>query len=400
MRNLLRRIGSTWSAGVLGVLGATTAPGVAAVAEPQPTVRFAVLDTELARGELGGLAKAMRAGDAPDIRRVAEVVQRVRPDVLLLQGVDFDATRETVRLFRRNYLTRSQNGARPIDYPFAVVPRVNTGVASAADLDRNGEVGGPGDAFGPGAFPGQDGLLLLSRLPLRKDQAHTFRRLRWAEVPGLDFPDHLYDAGVAEVMRLSTRTHVDVPVELGDSVVRLLLSGPRSPAADDEVSTLRNAAELGFWHLYLSGRTLRNDEGDLVTLPMDVPAVLIGQWGVDPFDGPVGGASLHRLLGHPRGSASADGGTRMPPASRGGLASGLAAQPGSPGAAQRGDPAADTTATTRIGPLRTAYVLPMGPGVEVVDQGVYWPIGQEPAASVVAQMPQRMVWVDLRLSGE
>ena len=42
---------------------------------------------------------------------MAEIIQRVRPDILLLQEFDFDAAGAALRAFQANYLARSQNGA-------------------------------------------------------------------------------------------------------------------------------------------------------------------------------------------------------------------------------------------------------------------------------------------------
>ena len=51
---------------------------------------------------------------------------------------------EAVDLFRDNYLEVSQNGAPPIDYPYAYIAPSNTGVPSGFDLNNNGSVGAPG----------------------------------------------------------------------------------------------------------------------------------------------------------------------------------------------------------------------------------------------------------------
>ena len=71
-----------------------------------------------------------------------------------------------VDVFRTNYLLLSQNGAQPIDYPYVFIAPSNTGVPSGFDLDNDGTVGGANDAFGYGDFPGQHGMVLLSRFPI------------------------------------------------------------------------------------------------------------------------------------------------------------------------------------------------------------------------------------------
>ena len=96
-------------------------------------VRFATFNASLNRPAPGQLAEQLAAPAAGDvfhrqIRNVAEVVQRVRPDVLLINEFDYDPA--AVDLFRDNFLEVGQNGAAPIDYPYAFVAPSNTGIPS------------------------------------------------------------------------------------------------------------------------------------------------------------------------------------------------------------------------------------------------------------------------------
>ena len=65
----------------------------------------------------------------------------------------------------------------------------NTGIPSGFDLDNDGTVGGPDDAFGFGDFPGQYGMVVLSRFPIVDDEVRTFQNLLWASMPGARLPD-------------------------------------------------------------------------------------------------------------------------------------------------------------------------------------------------------------------
>ena len=69
---------------------------------------------------------------------------------------------------------RAMSGAAPVDYPYAFIAPSNTGVPSGLDLDRDGETGGPNDAWGFGFHPGQYGMLVLSRFPIDQAAARTF----------------------------------------------------------------------------------------------------------------------------------------------------------------------------------------------------------------------------------
>src|ERR671914_949735 len=148
-----------------------------ATAAPFADVRVATFNASLNRAAEGELVADLSTPDDPQAREVAEVVQRVRPDVLLIN--EFDHAPAAVDLFRDNYLERGQNGAEPIDYPHAFIAPSNTGVPSGFDLDNDGTVGGGNDALGFGAFPGQYGMLVLSRFPIDTGAVRTFQRFLW-----------------------------------------------------------------------------------------------------------------------------------------------------------------------------------------------------------------------------
>ena len=151
----------------LAALAVAAAP---AAAHHDDTLRFATFNASLNRNFDGELVQELSTPDDPQIRNVAEIVQRVRPDVLLINEFDFVAGGEAVRLFQRNYLSVSQNGARPIRFDHTFVAPSNTGIASGKDLDNNGVVDTtPGDitygndSFGFGEYPGRFGMAVYSR---------------------------------------------------------------------------------------------------------------------------------------------------------------------------------------------------------------------------------------------
>lgn len=87
-------------------------------------VRFASFNAFLNRFNEGDLMNdlsdpddQMEDGGADvQIKAVAEIIQRVRPDVLLLNEFDYDENGEALRLFKENYLSVSQNGQPPIHF--------------------------------------------------------------------------------------------------------------------------------------------------------------------------------------------------------------------------------------------------------------------------------------------
>jgi hypothetical protein len=222
-----------------------------ATAAPPADVRVATFNASLNRAAEGELVADLSTPDDPQAREVAEVVQRVRPDVLLVN--EFDHAPAAVDLFRDNYLERGQNGAEPIDYPHAFIAPSNTGVPSGFDLDNDGTVGGGNDALGFGAFPGQYGMLVLSRFPIDTGAVRTFQGFLWKDLPGARLPEGFYSPEELAVLPLSSKSHWDVPVRVGDRTLHVLASHPTPPTFDgpEDRNGHRNADEIAFWRLYV-----------------------------------------------------------------------------------------------------------------------------------------------------
>ncbi len=192
----------------LAVLAATAG---CAAAPPVPVpLRFATFNASLNRAEAGELVSDLSTPDDPQAAKVAEVIQRVRPDVLLINEFDHDPA--AVDLFRSNYLQREHNGAGPIDYPYAFTAPSNTGEPSGVDLDNDGEVGGDNDAYGFGAFPGQYGMVVYSKHPIDTAAVRTFQKFLWKDLPGTRLPTGYYSPQAQAVLRLSSKSHWDLPV--------------------------------------------------------------------------------------------------------------------------------------------------------------------------------------------
>jgi len=72
-------------------------------------LRIATYNTSLYDEAPGGLVARLQAGD-DGARNVAAVLQRVRPDIVLLNEFDYDAEGRAADLFQRNYLEVAQPG--------------------------------------------------------------------------------------------------------------------------------------------------------------------------------------------------------------------------------------------------------------------------------------------------
>jgi endonuclease/exonuclease/phosphatase family metal-dependent hydrolase len=358
-----------------------------ATAAPPSDVRVATFNASLNRAVEGELVADLTGPDDPQAREVAEVVQRVRPDVLLIN--EFDHAPAAVDLFRDNYLERGQNGAEPIEYPHAFIAPSNTGVQSGFDLDNDGTVGGPNDALGFGAFPGQYGMLVLSRFPIDTAAVRTFQRFLWKDLPGSRLPGDFYAPAEQAVLPLSSKSHWDVPVHIGGRTLHVLASHPTPPTFDgpEDRNGLRNADEIAFWRLYVqpgaAGDALYDDAGRRGGLGGGERFVIMGDQNSDPLDGDSLPGAADQILTANRvidPAPSSDG----------------AAEAANPG--HRGDPRLDTAdfSDPTPGNLRVDYVLPSRP-MDVLGSGVFWPVAADPLARLNDASDHHATWVDLRL---
>lgn len=393
--------------GILLLLVAIPA-GVPGPDSPATAVRFATFNASMTREAPGGLIRDLAAQDDAQARNVAEIVQRVRPDVLLINEFDFDPEGRAIELFARNYLAVGQGGAEPIAYPFSYADAVNTGVASGRDLDHDGQaVTEPGsrgygnDALGYGQFPGQYGMVVFSRFPIDRQRVRSFGRLLWKDVPGALLPSQddgtpWYDEESLAVLPLSSKSHWDVPVAIEDRTVHLLVSHPTPPAFDgpEERNKRRNHDEIRLWADYLTGGEAAAYLG--ASLPATADFLVMGDLNADPSDGGGIPSAIGQLLDHPRVQGN------LVPTSPGAIEAARAQAAAN--LDHRGEAAADTADFNdlEVGNLRVDYVLP-SKGLRVVGANVFWPRSDDPQhrlvtmEPVVASSDHRMVFLDIEL---
>ena len=118
------------------------------------TLRIATFNASLSRSGPGLLVRDLDAGDDAQILAVAEIIRTVRPDILLINEFDFDRSALAATRFQA-LLAKPGTGTDGITYPHSFATPPNTGRASGQDLNADGELGGPNDAYGFGRFPGQ-----------------------------------------------------------------------------------------------------------------------------------------------------------------------------------------------------------------------------------------------------
>lgn len=364
-------------------------------------LRVATFNTGLSRDEQGALRAAMQAGDDARIKLVAEVLQRTRPDIVLLQEVDYDPTGRTYEALQTNYLGVAQNGAEPIDYPYRYAPEVNTGVSTGVDLNGDGEVAAPHDAHGWGNYPGHYGMVVLSKYPIDEDAVRTFRELRWIDASHeLLEATGYYSDEASQVLRLSSKTHADVPVAVpGMPPLHLFISHPTPPVFDgpENRNGYRNAAEIVFWVDYLDSTPLPqgtmwlDDAGEPAQYMAREPFVILGDLNADPNDGDSLPGAISGLLQYEPGIQP------IAPTSAGAVEA--AERDGGANLTHQTDPATDTadwndTPPRGSGNLRVDYVLP-SVRLDVLGSGVFWPKSGDPLAYLLDASDHRLVWVDL-----
>jgi Endonuclease/Exonuclease/phosphatase family len=381
-------------------------------------VRFATFNASLNRPVAGQLRADLSVTDpnatsvfVRQARNVAEVIQHVRPDVLLINEFDFDPV--AADLFRKNFLEVSQNGAEPIKYPYAFIAPSNTGIATGFDLNNNGAIvttpGAPGygdDAFGFGAFPGQFGMVVYSKYPIDTSAARTFQLFKWKDMPGNLIPTPFYSPEEVAILRLSSKSHWDLPIAIGKKTVHFLVSHPTPPVFDgpEDRNGRRNFDEIRFWADYITpGKSgyIYDDSGVHGGLKPGELFVIAGDQNSDPLDGDSIPGAIQQLTENPVVN------TKVTPESAGAVEA--ATLQGGANLNHRSDPRFDTAdfADTAPGNLHADYVLPRKT-LQIVGSGVFWPLQSDPlfrltgvfdfAWIAVGGFPtsdHRSVWVDV-----
>jgi endonuclease/exonuclease/phosphatase family metal-dependent hydrolase len=384
---------------------ATSACSTTTVPAANAPLRVATYNTSLYSDQAGGLIAALE-GDSAHARKIAAVLQDVRPDLVLLNEFDYDDAHRAADLFQHKYLEAPQpGGGEALRYPYRYLAAVNTGVPSGLDLDNNGRIGGNArdygnDAWGYGLHPGQYGMLVLSKYPIDEAAVRSFRLLKWSTVPGAVNPvdprtnKPWYSVAAWAQLRLSSKSHWDVPVQAPDGVVHFLVSHPTPPVFDgrEDRNGHRNAQEISLWRHYLDNAPdaawLCDDAGRCGGLDAKARFVIAGDLNNDPIDGDGHHDAIAGLMEHPRV-------LRHPtPTSAGGAETARAYA--AKGLLRRGAPEHVTgDFGPRSGAMRLDYVMP-STGFDYVGGGIFWPASTDPHAEIADGSDHHLVWADLK----
>ncbi len=339
------------------------------------------------------LMRHLATGKHPQIRNIAEIIQRVRPDIILLNEFDYiDNPKLGVEAFIEQYLAVGQQGAQPIDYPYYYVAPSNTGIPTTFDLDKNGTAERfKADAYGFGYYPGHYGMVLLSRYPILKEQVRTFQHFLWSDMPGALAPidpqtkQPFYSDIEWHNLRLSSKSHWDVPVNINGTIIHMLASHPTPPVfdGDEDRNGRRNHDEIRFWLDYITP-----DQADYIYddskikggLNQDAHFVIVGDLNASPDRQHTTPKVIADLL------ASSYTNDNMIPRSN----AGALLRP-------ENDYAQYHTASWAA---RVDYALPSA-NLQVVDAGVFWPTTDEPLYRLIDGRAQSsdhyLVWSEISL---
>lgn len=323
-------------------------------------LRIATYDIEMSRRGPGVLLRDLMRGD-DQARAVAQVVAHVAPDVLVVQGLDYDADLLALTALR----DVMAEAGEWYEHVFALPP--NTGVPTGLDLDGDGRLGGPADAQGYGRFRGADGMAVLSRWPVVTGSVRDFSEVLWRDVPGAVLPEvdgaPFPSAEAQALQRLSSVGHWVVPVAHPEGVVTVMTFAAGPPVFDgpEDRNGLRNADEIRFWKVFWDGG---------VGPPPDRRFVIAGNANLDPRAGEGRREVIADLINDPR------------------LQDPL----------REAGPTVDW-AEPKPGDLRVSYVLPSADWT-VEGGGVFWPREGSQGHELlsfgdVAASRHKLVWVDI-----
>jgi hypothetical protein len=319
---------------------------------------------------------------------------------------------EAAKILLNEYFKKPQNPKlQPdaCDFGYYYTAAVNTGVNSGLDLNLNGRNTDSDDGWGYGAFPGQYGMAVYSKYPISDSAVRSFQMFKWSDMPNAKRPKLVDKATGAETffhsdavwkqLRLSSKSHWDVPIKIGESTLHVIASHPTPPVFDgpEDRNGCRNHDEIRLIQDYVEGTAeagyIVDDKGEAGPLVLSAPFVIMGDLNSDPNDGSGIAQGIIDLLSSKRVAAN------FVPESKGGVeASKLQ---GKANEKHKGNPANDTGDfnDNSAGNLRIDFVLPSS-NCKIVGGGVFWPTADQLKVidpKLVDASDHHLVWLDIQL---
>jgi hypothetical protein len=336
--------------------------------------------------------------DHPQIRNIAEIIQQVNPDIILLNEFDrVDDSASNIDYFLTKYLGKSQGSQLAITYPYFYQGTVNTGVKVNHDLNHDGKSNQRSiDAHGFGYFIGHYGMVLLSKYPIDVKAIRTFQKFKWHHMPNALKPidpktkQPWYTEDTWKALRLSSKSHWDIPININDEIVHILASHPTPPVFDgpENRNGNRNHDEIRFWFDYINtkqGEYIYDDNHQKGALKANQRFIIIGDQNASSVEGEAimtkKSQGIIALLNSDKIQDSL-------PASLGGQ--------------NHSSGNINAMHHTAYWGMRADYVLPSTFGFIVKKSGVFWPQQNEDTYRLIknrqASSDHRLVWVDVELT--
>jgi len=363
---------------------------------PKPLLRVATYNVSLHRQAPGELKKELQADTiSTQLQNLGAIIQHLDADILILQEFDYDPSRELLDLFSQRVLKNSQLGQTPIWYLYRLQIPSNTGTLADIDMDNDGKIALPNDAYGFGMYEGQYASAILSKFPFNPEEARSYQKFLWKDMPNAALPTNddgssFYSEKTLNHFRLSSKNHIDYAIDVDGKIIHTLISHPTPPVFDgpEDKNGHRNHDEIRLWKDYIDdAKYLMDDNGKKGGLKLDDSFIVIGDLNADPNDGDSYNSAINQLLNHPRINSNVASG-KLVPSSKGG-AEQKSNRP------QKGDPAHDTS----FFGLRVDYVLP-SKGLDAVDSGVFFPDSSDEKYNWIknkAASDHLPVWVDFKI---
>ncbi len=334
------------------------------------------------------------------LQRLAAIIQHIAPDVILLcefdhpgDGGDDGALGD----FCDNYLAIPQYNQQPILYPYRLCPATNTGLLFGVDLNNDGMISLPADGMGFGHFHGNFGFVLLSKYPIHNDDIRSWQHMLWKSMPNTAIPHDFYSTEAINLLRLSSKNHLIIPIQVDQQVINFVCSHPTPPVFDgpERRNAKRNHDEIQLICDILDNATyLEDDTGTVGGLKLDQSFVVLGDLNADVVDGDGLKAPIKHLLNHPRIHQQVSHGPLTPKSVGGGEYR--------PWQRRKGR----SNEWTHLGGMRLDYVLPSS-NLTVLKSGVFWPEKDHPLRQLMlddkgrekpaAGSDHRLVWVDIAI---
>lgn len=326
-------------------------------------LRIATFNTEMSRKGPGLLLRDIERGNDAKILAAIAVIAQYQPDVLILQGIDWDYDNLALKALERRLALAGS------PYPYLFSRRPNSGLATGIDLNGDNRLNGPADSQGYGSYTGQGGMAVLSRLPIRQAEFTDLSALLWRDVPGATLPryqdgDAFPSRQAHDIQRLSSKAHWALPIILPDGGNLTILAFHAAPPLFDgpeDRNGLRNADEINLWRHFMSGSL------SATFPPPQSPFVIAGDANLDPIRGEGRHSAIQQLLWDPR------------------------LQDPKPRSAHAG---LNTVSWGKAGKMRVDYILPSRE-IQVIDAGVAWPETAQSPAAIASR--HRLVWVDVEI---